>query len=173
MESLSKTSNALASLSINDKLIADIDEVEPRVFISNDKTANKLSILKAFNITHVLIVANGIETKFPKNFWYKVLPVKDDRNFKISKYFKSAIKFIEDALDENGTNNVLVHCYAGQSRSATIVAAYLIHKYDITFTEALQKIRQHRYINPNGGFRQQLYDFQVKVTGFTDGEEDI
>ena len=72
MESLSKTSNALASLSINDKLIADIDEVEPRVFISNDKTANKLSILKAFSITHVLIVANGIEIKFPKNFWYKV-----------------------------------------------------------------------------------------------------
>ena len=173
MESYSKREVALSSLSLNDKLVADIDEVEPRIFISNDKTSKKQSILKAYGITHVLITAIGLEPEFPDSFWYKQFPLKDDKDVKISKWFKSAIKFIEDALDENETNNVLVHCYAGQSRSATIVAAYLIHKYKITFYEALQKIKQKRYIKPNRGFREELYKFQVKVTGWTDDENKI
>jgi dual specificity phosphatase 12 len=45
----------------------------------------------------------------------------------------------------------------GKSRSATCVAAYLMHKYHISPTEALDQIKQARPIaEPNDGFMQQL-----------------
>jgi len=42
----------------------------------------------------------------------------------LSKYFLACNKFIKGALEQGGT--VFVHCYAGVSRSATIVIAYLM-----------------------------------------------
>ena len=42
----------------------------------------------------------------------------------ISTWFGTAIKFIEDCIKNNG--KILIHCYHGVSRSATILAAYLL-----------------------------------------------
>jgi dual specificity phosphatase 12 len=45
----------------------------------------------------------------------------------------------------------------GKSRSATCVVAYMIHKYKISPTEALEQVRQSRpLVEPNEGFMQQL-----------------
>jgi len=50
---------------------------------------------------------------------------------------------------------VLVHCFAGVSRSATIVIAYLMQEHGLTLTDALMHVRKQRYfINPNDGFRR-------------------
>jgi len=47
--------------------------------------------------------------------------------------------------------------FAGASRSATYVVAYLMHKYKISPTEALKQIRQNRpQVGPNDNFMQQL-----------------
>ena len=42
----------------------------------------------------------------------------------LSSWFVTAIKFIEDCVNNNG--KILIHCYHGVSRSATILAAYLL-----------------------------------------------
>ena len=48
----------------------------------------------------------------------------------------------------------------GISRSATVVAAYLIYRHGLTPSQALQWIKFQRSIsNPNSGFRQQLEDY--------------
>ena len=45
----------------------------------------------------------------------------------------------------------------GKSRSATCVAAYLMHKYNISPSEAIAQIRESRPLaEPNEGFMQQL-----------------
>ncbi|KAF9051219.1 hypothetical protein BDZ89DRAFT_1088719 [Hymenopellis radicata] len=52
---------------------------------------------------------------------------------------------------------VLVHCQAGMSRSATIVAAYLMYTRHLTPEAALELIRKSRpQIDPNTGFLVQL-----------------
>lgn len=56
---------------------------------------------------------------------------------------------------------VLVNCFAGVSRSTTIVLAYLMYKNKWSVQEALAFVRSKRpIINPNYGFISQLYNLQ-------------
>nr|KAF6438769.1 protein tyrosine phosphatase mitochondrial 1 [Molossus molossus] len=61
--------------------------------------------------------------------------------------------------------SVYVHCKAGRSRSATMVAAYLIQVYNWSPEEAvgaITKIRSHIYIRP--GQLEILKEFHKEVT---------
>ena len=54
----------------------------------------------------------------------------------------------------------MVHCYAGVSRSASIVIAYLIQERCMNYVEAIREVKHKRYvICPNDGFRKQLKQF--------------
>jgi rhodanese-related sulfurtransferase len=46
---------------------------------------------------------------------------------------------IDDALRQGST--VLVHCRAGQQRSAAVVAAFLMHTQDLTAAQAVRLVR--------------------------------
>jgi len=50
--------------------------------------------------------------------------ISDDPSENIKCFFDSAYKFISEHIKKH---NVLVHCKAGVSRSATIVASYLMN----------------------------------------------
>ncbi len=53
--------------------------------------------------------------------------------------------------------NVLVHCQAGVSRSASVVIAFLIKKFKVDFSEALNFVQSKRkVVNPNEGFKLSL-----------------
>lgn len=63
---------------------------------------------------------------FPSEFKYKILPLRDIAEEDIYKYLDESVDFMDEVLRANG--KVYVHCMAGRSRSATIVAAWLIKK---------------------------------------------
>ena len=67
--------------------------------------------------------------------------------------------FLDWILETN--NNVLVHCMAGISRSASLVIYYFMKKYNINFDDALKMVKGKRnIINPNDSFKLQLKQFQ-------------
>lgn len=69
----------------------------------------------------------------------------------IKTLFKRCFEFINFAISSGG--KVLVHCYAGISRSATVVIAYLMSTQDKSFREAYDFVKSKRSeINPNEGF---------------------
>jgi hypothetical protein len=83
------------------------------------------------------------------------LPLNDDPRENISKYFDTSAQFIR-YYQERGIP-VLVHCMAGISRSATLVANYLMQKYHINTLQALDLLKRRRQgIRPNPGFIRQL-----------------
>lgn len=88
---------------------------------------------------------------------YKHIHIRqdDDPNENLLQHFKRSNAFIEEALSSGG--GVFVHCAMGKSRSATIVCAYLMGKYDLTPTQALAQVCEGRPVcGPNLGFMEQL-----------------
>jgi protein-tyrosine phosphatase len=80
----------------------------------------------------------------------------------IMKHFSGAIQFMKTAISSGGT--VLVHCFAGISRSASCVIAYLMHENNVPFFEAMSYVRKRRHIVfPNFGFQRQLMDFERQL----------
>ena len=58
------------------------------------------------------------------------------------QHFEKTCEFIHAALSRK--ENVLVHCMAGVSRSASVVIAYLIKHTGRRFSEALEYTRSNR-----------------------------
>lgn len=133
----------------------------PRVYLGSRLAALDEKWLKEHNITHILTIAIGMKPAFPKSFTYKVIKIKDHQNQNLLEHFDSTYNYIEKAL-ASGTGNVLVHCQAGISRSASVMIAYLMKSRDLEYNEALSFITSKRSIVcPNLGFRYQLQLYEM------------
>lgn len=75
---------------------------------------------------------------------------------------------IDTVAQPGKPGGVLVHCQAGMSRSASIVAAYLMSQYDLDPMEAMAMIREKRpVVEPSATFWHQLglfYNTDGKVS---------
>ena len=76
--------------------------------------------------------------------------------------FEIAYKFIQ--LNKNG--NILIHCYLGKSRSASLVAFYLMKEKGWDYDRCYEYMKERRpIVDPNYGFVEQLrqyYDKYIK-----------
>ncbi|CAN4112753.1 unnamed protein product [Withania somnifera] len=138
--------------------------IEEGLYLGSFGAANNKDALKSSNLTHILTIARDINPPYPNEFFYKVLAVEDSIDVNISHYFEECFDYIEEAKGQGG--GVLVHCFAGKSRSATIVIAYLMKKHGMSHSEAFQLVKSKRpIISPNAGFMTQLenYDKTLKV----------
>lgn len=115
-------------------------------------------MLKNYNIGRVIVCGSELDCPFRNDIEYLSLNIEDDDEENISIYFEDTITFIEQSL-----SNVLVHCYAGVSRSATIVIAYLIkcHRWSLEDSKSYLKSKRP-CICPNYGFIRQLQEFEYK-----------
>lgn len=141
----------------------DCDKVHDGIIIGNGDTICNMNYLKGIGVTHVLNTAeHHVEVnpaKYPcYGIKYYGFHVDDLPESNISRYFPTTTSFIESAVSSGGL--VVVNCVMGWSRSASVVAAYLIMKHKMKATKALELIRQNRNIRPNAGFLQQLADME-------------
>ncbi|CDW90467.1 dual specificity protein phosphatase 1 isoform 2 [Stylonychia lemnae] len=148
-------------------------EIIPNLFLGSVGVAFNKDSLNKHGITHILTCADKIQPRFATEFKYMCLPILDTPSENIGKYFRQAYLFISDALSENSKvlegglkNNVLVHCFAGKSRSTSFVLAYLMVKEKINLRDGLELSRQKRPIaQPNPGFILQLKLFEKELFG--------
>ncbi|CAG9326136.1 unnamed protein product [Blepharisma stoltei] len=136
--------------------------VSTGIFVGNSSAAKNINLLKENKITHILTCCKEIDPIYPNDFIYKKLDITDTIDSEISVYFEEAIEFIDSAIDNKGS--ILVHCIMGQSRSTTIVIAYLMKKKGISAKKALAFLKQkHRDTMPNAGFINQLSKYERKL----------
>lgn len=107
------------------------------------------------NITHVLSIIDLKVNVADPSINQLSINLYDHEEAPIQKHFATCVSFIKEALTCGGA--VYVHCFAGISRSPTIVAAYLIATRNLSSKDALALIQKQRpIIDPNNGFRAAL-----------------
>ena len=81
---------------------------------------NKDNLIKN-GITHILCAAGGIKLYHPNDFVYKQVLIADTPGSDMYSHLGSCCSFIGRAISNGG--KVLVHCFSGKSRSATVLAS--------------------------------------------------
>jgi protein-tyrosine phosphatase len=98
---------------------------------------------------------------FPEIDWHRLV-IDDDKDERISEHFFKVHTIISQALADN--KNVIVHCAAGMSRSATLVLAYLMIENRWHYEEAYNFVKKRRpIIDPNIGFVKQLKALEYRL----------
>lgn len=114
------------------------------------------------NIKYVLsVLDNSISQPKPKEvnkdkFVQKLIILDDTMDADLLMKLADGCDFIEECLarDDGG---VMVHCQLGQSRSASMVIAYIMRKQGLEYQKALEKVKYKRgIVRPNPGFVAQL-----------------
>lgn len=138
--------------------------IVPGLYLGDFASACNVDILKKQNFTHIVTAILGVDEMYPNDFTYLTLPLRDVRNEEIFPCFTTSTDFIRNAIKEGG--KVLVHCVYGVSRSATIVAAYLIKEYGMDANTAVDFIKGKRdIVRPNPGFMNQLQKYDAIIHG--------
>jgi len=131
--------------------LGSVDFIHDFDFLKENKITHVVSIIER-KISTAAIVYNNITQLH--------ISLSDDENELIGNYLQECVEFIKTALESGGA--VYVHCFAGISRSPTIVAAYLITSMRISANNALEIIRKERpESDPNSGFRAALEAWAV------------
>lgn len=158
--------------------LSKINEIIPNLYITNWESSQTPFLLEAYHIKAILSVETQPKAESVKNMYKRLgidhmqIFILDLRDENISRYFDETYQWIDSRIGHNveTPQNVLVHCYAGISRSVTIVLNYLIKrmfdrfkKYGIpidakmVLDASLQNLRMGRPMaNPNPGFMAQL-----------------
>jgi dual specificity phosphatase 12 len=134
-----------------------MDEIVPGLWIGDLPSALDTKTLKENGIFSILSAMRGRVT-INETFTRHQILLDDTADEDILIHLLPSITFIQAELDKG--RGVLVHCQAGMSRSATIVAAYLMYTQNIGVEQALEIIRKIRPdTQPNDGFLTQLEVF--------------
>lgn len=133
--------------------------VDPGLYIGTTADLHDSQALADAAVTHIqsvdsqdpapLLPAN--DGGFCRN-WINVL---DEVTSDLLSHMDKCFLFIREAVDGGGA--ALVHCHAGRSRSATIITAYLMKRYQLGFTEAYNRLKGVKPdVQVNSGFEEQL-----------------
>ena len=127
-----------------------MSKIEECIWLGDIRAAEDGKMLLRHGFTHMLSIGY-----FPKSCPPEIKQLKitimDSPGANIKPHLDQAADFIKEAVDSNG--KILVHCYAGISRSSSCVIAYLIREKELGYFNALYFCRQKRNIVcPNMGF---------------------
>lgn len=135
-----------------DVLTSQPNHVIDDIYLGNAFNAADYKWLKDNDIKEIVNVTPSISNYFPNDFIYHNCTVIDLNDASLKDYYETFYEIIE-----NSEGNVLVHCFAGKSRSAALVLYYLIRKYGWSIEHCLNIIKIKRpAININVTFMNEI-----------------
>ena len=143
--------------------IFDAQLIIDRIFLGSIEAAFNVKRMRDNGIkfilsvgTHILDFVDSIDENYAFIEEHAVLRIEDSSDEFLLKHLLSCIDFIDDCL-VRADGNLLIHCVAGASRSASIVIAYLITRKGWRYADALSFVKGKRsLVCPNEGFEMQL-----------------
>ena len=113
-------------------------EIAPRIWVGSRADASSAAFFRRNNIRHVINCSKDVPFTFPQVNGFRIA-VDDDfsENASMCHSLPIAVAAIESAVSF-GNEGVLVHCYAGMQRSATVVCALLMKRHKWTPAHAMR-----------------------------------
>ena len=134
-------------------LLNDPSYVIDRLYLGSAFNAADFEWLKDNDIELVVNATSGISNFFPDDFEYQNYEVEDLKGNSLSAFYEHFYQLM--ATDPE--RNILIHCYAGRSRSASLVVYYLAKHYKFTVDEAIAFLKERRpIININKEFIHEI-----------------
>lgn len=131
--------------------------IDKHLYLSDAANAGNYQLLQQYGIKQILTVGAELPKHQTDQFVTCHLSIDDHPSVDIFQHFEDCHEFINRAP-------TLVHCYAGVSRSVTVVLSYLIRYSGMTLEQAIEYCRQKRpVIKPNRGFIRQLREYEDQL----------
>jgi hypothetical protein len=126
------------------------------IFIGSAHNAANKKLLDRLNIKYIINVTAEINNYFQNEIEYANYIIYDDNKQSILNYLDESYKKIKE-FQAKGNGSILIHCFMGASRSATILAYYLIKEKKMGVKEAYDFIKGKRnLVNPTHKFYKEL-----------------
>lgn len=137
----------------------DMDEILDGLYLGGLEPTKDFDYLKLKKVTHILTIhTDPLSASHNEKFKCKFICLLDMPESDLLSEFEDCFCFIDEGMRDGV---VFVHCVAGASRSATIVTAYIMQKFNIGVEQALSQVKQRRpFACPNSGFIEQLKLFE-------------
>lgn len=124
------------------------------IYLGSAYNAASYDLLKKLNIKVILNATTEIKNYYPDEYTYLRYKLYDNNKHSIKKYLEKSFNDIQHH-QQNTKGNILIHCFMGASRSASIVLYYLMRtqKHEdgkpYTFDDAVQFLKTKRItVNP-------------------------
>jgi hypothetical protein len=129
------------------------------LFLGNEANAANRMLIDKYQIKNIINVSADIPCYFEKDINYLRIPIYDC-NEDISKYFDQVYNFIIKYKE----SKILIHCFAGVSRSPTFIISFLMNYERKGFDEIFNRIKQKRLcVDPNIFFISYLKDYETRL----------
>lgn len=130
------------------------------IYLGNAYTASNYNELKEKNIGLIINITKEIPNYYEKDFEYYNICVEDINESSIIDHIEPVLQKISEYNKNSSDKNILVHCFMGSSRSATIVSSYILKNTDREFKETLKYLTEKRsVVNINSTFVRELNDW--------------
>lgn len=120
----------LSSLEQCEYFFREPTHIIDNIYLGSAFNAASFYKLKELDIDLIINVTSEISQYYPDHFKYKKYNLYDNNKDTIDKYLEDAFNEIENYNKKNKENkNILIHCFMGASRSASILIYYILKKY--------------------------------------------
>ncbi|KAM5318975.1 dual specificity protein phosphatase 8 [Glossophaga mutica] len=149
-----------------------LTRILPHLYLGSQKDVLNKDLMTQNGISYVLNASNSCpKPDFICESRFMRIPINDNYCEKLLPWLDKSIEFIDKA--KLSSCQVIVHCLAGISRSATIAIAYIMKTMGMSSDDAYRFVKDRRpSISPNFNFLGQLLEYErsLKLLAALQGE---
>ena len=132
------------------------------LYLGSAFNASHYDTLKKLDIGLIINMTNEISNYYENEIIYKKYGIYDDNKHSIKNFLEYTYNDIINFQNEYPNKKVLIHCFMGASRSASIMSYYLFKKHNYCINDAIIFLKNKReVVNLTVLFYNELCDIEI------------